>query len=99
LKRVVVTGLGAVTPLGNTVKEYWEGLINGISGADLITRFNTENFKTKFACMVKNFSPEDYFDRKEARKVDLFTMYAMVAADEAVKDSGFDLAIQPVGTF
>ena len=91
LKRVVVTGLGAVTPLGVTVKEYWEGLINGISGAELITRFNTENFKTKFACLVKNFNPEDYFDRKEARKVDLFTMYALVAADEAVKDSGFDL--------
>jgi 3-oxoacyl-[acyl-carrier-protein] synthase II len=91
LKRVVVTGLGAVTPLGNSVKEYWEGLINGVSGAELITRFNTENFKTKFACLVKNFNPEDYFDRKEARKVDLFTMYAMVAADEAVKDSGFDL--------
>jgi 3-oxoacyl-[acyl-carrier-protein] synthase II len=91
LKRVVVTGLGAVTPLGKTVKEYWEGLVNGVSGAELITRFNTENFKTKFACLVKNFNPEDYFDRKEARKVDLFTMYALVAADEAVKDSGFDL--------
>jgi 3-oxoacyl-[acyl-carrier-protein] synthase II len=91
LKRVVVTGLGAVTPLGNTIMEYWEGLVNGVSGADLITRFNTENFKTKFACLVKNFNPEDYFDRKEARKVDLFTMYALVASDEAVKDSGFDL--------
>jgi 3-oxoacyl-[acyl-carrier-protein] synthase II len=91
LKRVVVTGLGAVTPLGKTVKEYWEGLVSGVSGAELITRFNTENFKTKFACLVKNFNPEDYFDRKEARKLDLFTMYALVAADEAVKDSGFDL--------
>jgi 3-oxoacyl-[acyl-carrier-protein] synthase II len=91
LKRVVVTGLGTVTPLGKTVKEYWEGLVNGVSGAELIDRFNTENFKTKFACLVKNFNPEDYFDRKEARKVDLFTMYALVAADEAVKDSGFDL--------
>jgi 3-oxoacyl-[acyl-carrier-protein] synthase II len=91
LKRVVVTGLGAVTPLGNSVKEYWEGLINGTSGAELITRFNTEKFKTKFGCLVKNFNPEDYFDRKEARKLDLFSMYAMVAADEAVKDSGIDL--------
>lgn len=91
LKRVVVTGLGAVTPLGNNVKDYWEGLINGVSGASLITRFNAENFKTKFACEVKNFNPEDYFDRKEVRKYDLFTIFALVAADEAVKDSGFDL--------
>jgi 3-oxoacyl-[acyl-carrier-protein] synthase II len=88
LKRVVVTGLGAVTPLGNNVNDYWNGLINGVSGCDLITRFNTENFKTKFACEVKNFKPEDYFDRKEVRKYDLFTVFALVAADEAVKDSG-----------
>jgi 3-oxoacyl-[acyl-carrier-protein] synthase II len=91
LKRVVVTGLGAVTPLGNNVNDYWNGLINGVSGSDLITRFNTENFKTKFACEVKNFKPEDYFDRKELRKYDLFTVFALVAADEAVKDSGLDL--------
>jgi 3-oxoacyl-[acyl-carrier-protein] synthase II len=91
LKRVVVTGLGAITPLGNTVKDYWEGLINGVSGAELITRFNTDKFKTKFACEVKNFKSEDYFERKEGRKLDLFTMYAMVAADEAMKDSGVDL--------
>jgi 3-oxoacyl-[acyl-carrier-protein] synthase II len=91
LKRVVVTGLGAVTPLGNNVKDYWDSLIQGLSGANLITRFNTENFKTKFACEVKNFNPEDYFDRKEVRKYDLFTVYALVAADEAVKDSGLDL--------
>jgi 3-oxoacyl-[acyl-carrier-protein] synthase II len=91
LKRVVVTGLGAVTPLGNNVKDYWNGLVNGVSGADMITRFNTENFKTKFACEVKNFKPEDYFDRKEVRKYDLFTIYALVAADEAVKDSGLNL--------
>jgi len=91
LKRVVVTGLGAVTPLGNNVNDYWNGLINGVSGCDLITRFNTENFKTKFACEVKNFKPEDYFDRKEVRKYDLFTIFALVAADEAVKDSGLDL--------
>lgn len=91
LKRVVVTGLGAVTPLGNNVRDYWEGLINGVSGADLITRFNAENFKTKFACEVKNFKPEDYFDRKEVRKYDLFTIFALIAADEAVKDSGLDI--------
>ncbi|MBN1143982.1 MAG: beta-ketoacyl-ACP synthase II [Bacteroidales bacterium] len=91
LKRVVVTGLGAVTPLGNNVKEYWNNLVNGVSGADLITRFDTTNFKTKFACEVKNFKAEDYFDRKEVRKFDLFTVYAMVAADEAVKNSGIDL--------
>ncbi len=91
LKRVVVTGLGAVTPLGNNVNDYWNGLINGVSGCDLITRFNTENFKTKFACEVKNFKPEDFFDRKELRKYDLFTVFALVAADEAVKDSGLDL--------
>jgi 3-oxoacyl-[acyl-carrier-protein] synthase II len=91
LKRVVVTGLGAVTPLGKTVNEYWEGLVNGVSGADLITRFNTEKFKTKFACMVKDFNPENYFDRKEARKIDLYAMYALVAADESIKDSGIDL--------
>jgi 3-oxoacyl-[acyl-carrier-protein] synthase II len=93
LKRVVVTGLGAVTPLGNNVKDYWNGLINGVSGANMITRFNTENFKTKFACEVKNFKPEDYFDRKEVRKYDLFTIFALVAADEAVKDSGIDLEV------
>jgi 3-oxoacyl-[acyl-carrier-protein] synthase II len=91
LKRVVVTGLGAVTPLGNNVKDYWNGLINGLSGAEIITRFNTENFKTKFACEVKNFKPEDYFDRKEIKKYDLFTVYALVASDEAVKNSGLNL--------
>jgi 3-oxoacyl-[acyl-carrier-protein] synthase II len=88
LKRVVVTGLGALTPLGKTVDEYWQGLINGVSGAELITRFNTEKFKTKFACQIKNFNPEDYFDRKEARKLDLYTMYALIASDEALRNSG-----------
>ena len=90
LKRVVVTGLGAVTPLGNNVKEYWEGLINGVSGAELITRFNTENYKTKFACQVKNFDPAQHFDRKEIRSLDLFAQYALVAAKEAITDSGID---------
>ncbi len=88
LKRVVITGLGAVTPLGNTVTEYWNNLINGVSGAALITRFNAEKFKTKFACEVKGFNPEDYFDKKEARKVDTFTHYGMAAAVQAVADSG-----------
>src|SRR5512145_4127 len=91
LKRVVVTGLGAVTPIGNNVNDFWNSLINGISGSELITRFNTENFKTKFACEVKNFKPEDYFDRKEQKKYDLFTVFALVAADEAVVDSGINL--------
>ena len=91
LKRVVVTGLGAVTPIGNTVKEYWKSLINGESGSALITHFDTSKFKTKFACEVKNFDGIEYFGRKEARKMDKFTQYAMVASDEALKDSGLDL--------
>ncbi|MBN2613804.1 MAG: beta-ketoacyl-ACP synthase II [Bacteroidales bacterium] len=91
LKRVVITGLGAVTPLGNNVKDYWENLINGVSGAELITRFNTEKFKTKFACEVKNLNPEDYFDKKEVRRLDLFTIFGLIATDEAIKDSGIDL--------
>jgi len=91
LKRVVVTGLGAVTPLGNNVKDYWTNLIGGVSGSDWITRFNTDNFKTKFACEVKNFNIEDYFDRKEAKKYDLYTIFALVSTDEAVKDAGLDL--------
>jgi len=91
LKRVVVTGMGAVTPLGNNVRDYWNGLVNGVSGSELITRFNAENFKTRFACEVKNFNPEDYLDKKEVRKLDLFTVFALVSADEAIRDAGFDL--------
>lgn len=87
LKRVVVTGLGALTPLGNTVAEYWNGLVNGVSGAAPITRFDASKFKTQFACEVKGYDPENYFERKEARKMDLFSQFAMVAADEAVVDS------------
>lgn len=87
LKRVVVTGLGALTPVGNTVSAYWNGLINGVSGAAPITRFDAGKFKTQFACEVKGYEAENYFDRKEARKMDLFTQFAMVAADEAVKDA------------
>ncbi len=91
LKRVVITGLGAVTPIGNNIKDFWENLINGVSGTEMITRFNTEKFKTQFACEVKNFNPEDYYDRKEARRMDMFTIYALVASDEAIRDSGLDL--------
>ena len=87
LKRVVVTGLGALTPLGNTVAEYWNGLVNGVSGAAPITRFDASKFKTQFACEVKGYDPGNYFDRKEARKMDLFSQFAMVAADEAVADA------------
>ncbi len=90
-RRVVVTGLGALTPIGNNVKEYWEGLINGVSGAAPITNFDASKFKTQFACEVKNFEITDFIHRKEARKMDRFTQYAMVASDEAVLDSGLDL--------
>lgn len=90
LKRVVVTGLGAITPLGNTLAETWEGVINGKSGAGPITRFNASKFKTQFACEVKGFDPNQHFDRKEARKYDLYTQYALVAAKEAITDSGLD---------
>lgn len=99
-KRVVVTGIGALTPIGNTAQEYWAGLSGGVSGAANITRFNTEKFKTKFACEVKNFEVENFMDRKEARKMDPFTQYAMVVADEAVMDSGIheaNLAPELVG--
>ncbi len=88
LKRVVVTGFGAITPIGNTVDAFWHGLKTGKSGANLITRFDASNFKTKFACEVKNFDPNDYFDRKEGRKMDLFSQFAMVAADEAIQHAG-----------
>ncbi|MCB0505308.1 MAG: beta-ketoacyl-ACP synthase II [Cyclobacteriaceae bacterium] len=91
LRRVVVTGLGALTPIGNTVDEYWQGLSNGVSGAARITLFDPERFKTQFACEVKNFNPEDFLDRKEARKMDRFTQLAMVAAEEAIKDAGVDI--------
>ena len=87
LKRVVVTGLGALTPIGNTLQEYWEGLKRGVSGAAPITRFDASQFKTKFACEIKNFDVGNFMDRKEARKMDPFAQYAMVAVDEAVKDS------------
>ena len=90
LKRVVVTGLGAVTPVGNTVPEFWENLVNGVSGAGPITHFDASKFKTQFACEVKNFNATDFIDRKEARKMDLYNKYAVVAANEAVPDAGID---------
>ncbi|WP_055436280.1 beta-ketoacyl-ACP synthase II [Lacinutrix algicola] len=91
LKRVVVTGLGALTPIGNTKDEYWDALLKGKSGAAPITYFDTEKFKTKFACELKNFVATDFLDRKEARKMDRFTQYAMVASDEAIADSNLNL--------
>lgn len=91
LKRVVVTGLGALTPIGNTIEEYWEGLKNGKSGSAPITYYDTEKFKTKFACELKNFDAQNFFDRKEARKLDKFAQYALVSSDEAIQDSGLDL--------
>ncbi|MDH3697251.1 MAG: beta-ketoacyl-ACP synthase II [Flavobacteriaceae bacterium] len=91
LKRVVVTGLGALTPIGNNLNEYWEGLMNGRSGCRDITYFDTEKFKTKFACELKNYDASAFFDRKEARKLDKFAQYALVSSDEAIVDSGLDL--------
>ena len=86
-KRVVITGLGAITPIGNTVKDFWEGLVNGKNGAGEITRFDSTLFKTHFACEVKGYNPEDYFDKKNVRKYDLFAQFSMIAADEAIADS------------
>lgn len=91
LRRAVITGMGALTPLGNNVQDYWTGLLNGVSGSDLITRFDTSKFKTRFACELKNFDPSAFFDRKEIRKFDPYAMYAMVAVEEAVKNSGLNL--------
>jgi 3-oxoacyl-[acyl-carrier-protein] synthase II len=90
LKRVVVTGLGAVTPLGNSVEEYWQNLLAGVSGAAPITRFDASKFKTRFACEVKGFDPEKYFDKKEARKLDAYSWYGIAASAQAVADSGLD---------
>jgi 3-oxoacyl-[acyl-carrier-protein] synthase II len=91
LKRVVVTGMGAITPIGKTLDEYWNNLVQGVSGAAPITRFDTTHFKTKFACEVKDYSPTDYFDRKEARKLDVFAQFAMIAAEQAYQDASIDL--------
>lgn len=91
MKRVVITGLGAITPLGNTVDETWQNAISGVSGAKLITRFDPEKFKTKFACEIKDFKPEQYLDRNEIKRTDLFTKYALYATTEAMTDSGLEL--------
>ena len=90
-KRVVVTGLGALTPIGNGIPAFWDGLVSGKSGCAPITYFDASKFKTQFACELKGFDPYDYFDRKEARKMDSFTQYAMVASDEAIRDASFNL--------
>jgi 3-oxoacyl-[acyl-carrier-protein] synthase II len=90
LKRVVVTGMGALTPLGNTLPAYWNGLLNGVSGADTITQFDPSKFRTKFACEVKGFDPTQFLDKKEARKIDRFTQFALVVSDEAMKDAGLN---------
>ena len=91
MRRVVVTGIGALTPLGNNLHEFWDGLVNGVSGANMITRFDTEKYKTKFACELKNYDSAKYFDRKEANKLDLYSQYALITTDEAIIDSGIDL--------
>jgi 3-oxoacyl-[acyl-carrier-protein] synthase II len=91
LKRVVVTGLGTICPIGKSTDEFWNSLMNGVSGAAPITRFDTTNFKTKFACEVKDYNPVDYFDRKEVKKLDLFAQFALIAAEQAIQDSGMNL--------
>lgn len=90
MRRVVVTGMGALTPVGNNLHDYWKGLVDGVSGAGMITRFDASKFKTRFACEVKGYDPASHFDRKEARKMDLYAQYAFVSADAAIKDAGFD---------
>ncbi len=90
LRRVAVTGIGAISPVGKNFSETWENVINGVSGSDLITHYDTSNFKTKFACEVKNFDPNEHFERKELRKFDRFSQFAMIASDEAIKDCGID---------
>jgi len=95
MKRVVVTGLGAITPLGNSVPEFWANILAGKSGAAPITKFDAAKFKTNFACEVKGFNAEDYIEKKEIRKYDLFTQYAIAASDEAIKDAGLDFASMP----
>jgi 3-oxoacyl-[acyl-carrier-protein] synthase II len=92
MRRVVITGLGTISPLGNTVGDFWKNIVAGKSGAGPITRFDASKFKTRFACEVKGFSPENYFDKKEVKKYDLFTAFAVAASDEAIKDAGLDFA-------
>ena len=92
LKRVVVTGIGALTPIGNNTQDYWKGLLDGVPGAAPITLFDASKFKTKFACELKGFDPLQYLEKKEARKVDRYTQIALAASDEAVKDAGLERA-------
>ena len=99
MKRAVITGLGAITPIGNQVDDLWENICNGKSGAGLITRFDTTNYKTKFACEVKGFDPLQYIEKSEARKMDLYSQYAMAAAAECMKDSGIDLSVCDLNKF
>ncbi len=91
LKRAVVTGIGALTPIGNNIEDYWQGLKNGVSGSDLITHFDTSNHKTRFACEIKGYDPKEFFERKELRKIDPFVQYGVIASDEALKDSGLNM--------
>ena len=90
MKRVVVTGMGALTPIGNNVNDFWTAMLNGVSGAGMITRFNAEKFKTRFACELKNFNPADHLDKSETRRNDLFTQYALIAAEEAIQNAAID---------
>lgn len=92
MKRVVITGLGAITPLGNTVEEFWKNSLAGKSGAGPITKFDASKFKTQFACEVKGFNPEDYIEKKEIRKYDLYAQYALAASDQAIRDAGLDFS-------
>lgn len=92
MKRVVITGLGAITPIGKSTNEYWNNLLNGISGANGITRFDASKFKTQFACEIKDYNPLNYFDRKEARKLDLFSQYGLISTEEAIKDASLDFS-------
>ena len=91
-KRVVITGLGTINPLGHNVAEFWENLKGGVSGAGPITRFDASKFRTQFACEVKNYEPTEYFDKKEVRKMDLYSQFALICSREAVKDAGLDFS-------
>lgn len=99
MKRAVITGIGAITPIGNNVEDFWQNLVNGKSGASLITRFDTSKHKTKFACEVKDFDPLNFFEKQEVRKIDLFSQYAIAATDECIKDSGIDLSACDLNKF
>ena len=99
LRRVVVTGLGAITPIGKSVPEFWDSLIKGVSGAGPVTHFDPSNHKTQFACEIKEYNPLDYFERKEASKYSMFEQYALISAKEAVEDAAFDLQSEDLNRF